>query len=167
MYKYAGPQFPGRAACRLECLFKNPRALLLYEPKTIRRRRRCGSFRADRAGFSHILFPRFYEVNFQRRIHLQSGYTRTEKTAETYIFRIRLLLKVCSMRIDPCDFYVHAKPDSDLCPGNGVLLLQPRQATPQGLEIDGFLKRARRTQLFQKRPAKNPTAEVTCLVTIV
>ena len=80
-------------------------------------------------GLSNILFRGFHEVDFHLRIHSQGRDARTEKAAEAHVFRIRFLLKVCSMGIDPGDFYMHAKPDSDLRPWYGILFLQPRQAT--------------------------------------
>jgi hypothetical protein len=52
------------------------------------------------------------------------------------------------MGIDPGDFYMHAKPDSNLRPWYSILFLQPRQATAQRIEIDGLLKISRRTRLF-------------------
>ena len=80
-------------------------------------------------GLSNVLFRGFHEVDFHLRIHPQGRDARTEKAAKAHVFRIRLFLKVCSMGIDPCDFYMHAKPDSNLRPWYGILFLQPRQAT--------------------------------------
>ncbi len=80
-------------------------------------------------GLSNVLFRGFHEVDFHLRIHPQGRDARTEKAAKAHVFRIRLLLKVCSMGIDPYDFYMHAKPDSNLRPWYGILFLQPRQAT--------------------------------------
>src|SRR6266478_5181720 len=51
-------------------------------------------------GLSNVLFRGFHEVDFHLRIHPQGRDARTEKAAKAHVFRIRLLLKVCSMGID-------------------------------------------------------------------
>jgi hypothetical protein len=125
-------------------LIKHPRACLLHKSKPISCGGRCGRFRAHGTGLRHELLTGFHQVNFHHGIHSQGRAARTEKAAETYVFRVGFFLKILSMGIDSGDLYVHAEWDAHFGSRNGVLFLQPRQAAPQSLEVDGLFEKARR-----------------------